>query len=74
MAISKAKQLSKKYGGNWEYDGMASWWCDDKLRHVSRTCSCSHDDYCDCPPNYWLYSKKAKPILITWGKNFNFLK
>lgn len=33
---SIAKWLAKNKGGKWTYDGHATWWCDDGVRHMSR--------------------------------------
>jgi hypothetical protein len=54
--MSIAKSLSKHLGGTWKYDGLASWWCDDDKRHVSR-CSAGVDDWDNelGPAQYWLY-------------------
>lgn len=52
-AISISKWLKKNKGGNWIYDGTASWWCDDNKRHVSRVAmDCMEEDG---PVGYYLY-------------------
>lgn len=51
---SKAKLLARNLGGHWTYDGMASWWCDDDLRHVSRCCGNIADED-NSWTEYWLY-------------------
>lgn len=37
--LSISKWLSEKYGGEWKYDGRATWWCNDDKRHASRVAS-----------------------------------
>ena len=34
--MSKVKQLAKKFGGTWRYDGPTRWLCDDGKRYVVR--------------------------------------
>ena len=51
---SKAKQLAKTFGGQWTYNGLATWYCDDGKRHVSR-CAASCDEADRFPCEYWLY-------------------
>ncbi len=60
---TKAEQLHCTLGGIWTYDNFASWYCDDKKRHVTRTCSDIYDE--DAPPDYWLYGD-GPPQLIRW--------
>ena len=55
--INKSKYLREHFGGNWKYDGMATWWCDDNKRWVSKTSSCSCDDVCNHPPRYIMYQE-----------------
>ena len=59
---SKASRLAKALGGEWTYDGRASWWCNDGKRHVSR-CSAGVDEYDNevGPAQYWLYEKGKTP-------------
>lgn len=52
--MTKSKYLANKYGGKWEYDHVAGWWCDDGKRAVSR-CSASFDAEGELPSEYWLY-------------------
>lgn len=47
--------LNKHKGGNWKYDGSATWWCDDKVRHMSRVCMDSSRDDGGGPVGYYLY-------------------
>jgi hypothetical protein len=63
--LNKTKYLEKHFGGKWKYDGMASWWCDDGKRHVSRTASCYCDDKCNHLPHYYLY-EDTEASIITW--------
>jgi hypothetical protein len=55
--VNKTAWLRENKGGEWKYDGTGTWWCDDGIRHVSRTSSCCFDVYCKCPPQYWLYGE-----------------
>ncbi len=54
---SKSVILAKIYGGKWEYDGVNTWWCDDKKRYVCRCAPPIIDDFDEKigPPQYWLY-------------------
>lgn len=65
---SKAKQLSEMLGGNWVYDGMSSWWCDDGDRHVSRVHTGGFDIVGEPMPGsgYFLYGNGA-PERICFG-------
>lgn len=64
--MTKAKILSKNYGGVWTYNGLTSWFCDDEKRHVARTCSsCDEDDR--WPPNYWLYGDGSPQLVNFWS-------
>lgn len=77
---SKSKNLSHHLGGNWVYDGRSSWWCDDKIRHVSRCCpGIDEFDNVTDPPEYWLYGNKipqrAELFLLSpknFKNNYNF--
>lgn len=56
MSTSIEKQLAKSLGGKWKYDGMASWWCDDQVRSVSRCGHLINPEYSDeTAREYWLY-------------------
>lgn len=57
---SKSEIFANAFGGNWKYNGICSWYCDDNVRHISR-CSAGVDEY-DNPvgqPQYWLYGDGA---------------
>jgi hypothetical protein len=60
-AKPKCQQLADKFGGVWTYDGMASWWCDDDIRHVSRVAT-GFDDECESwyPPEYIMYGDPSR--------------
>ena len=68
MSISKS--LSKSLGGTWKYDGVCTWYCNDDIRHVSRT-HCGGFDHTgeaiDGPSHYWLYgdgpTKRAEEFM-----------
>lgn len=65
---SKAAYLSNKYGGKWKYDGVATWYCDDKKRSVSRTANMlydGNDNYGDT--DYYLYGD-GETRRIVWGE------
>jgi hypothetical protein len=54
--MSIAKQLSKTLGGKWTYDGMATWWCNDMIRSVSRCGQLIDPEWSDeTRREYWLY-------------------
>lgn len=59
---SKRSNLARNLGGKWKYDGIATWWCDDNIRHVSR-CSAGVDEYDNevGPVQYWLYDRRKSP-------------
>lgn len=59
---SKSKNLAKHLGGKWMYDGVATWYCDDMLRNVSR-CSPGVDQFDNPLPGkqYWLYKSSGTP-------------
>lgn len=63
--MSKAKYLKKTFGGNWKYDGMSTWWCDDGVRYVVRTASNFYDDSDNSrrPPTYYLYGEGTPKIV-----------
>jgi hypothetical protein len=74
MFKSKAKQLSDKFGGKWKYDGIATWWCDDEKRHVSRVCNNFYDDFETTPllKEYILYGDGTPRHVFFSGKLLNF--
>jgi hypothetical protein len=51
--LNISQWLRKNKGGDWKYDGQASWWCDDGIRHVSRVAMDCMDE--DSPVGYHLY-------------------
>lgn len=63
--MTKSQQLASQYGGQWTYDGVAHWHCDDKRRHVSR-CSQMFDDEGTYGSEYWLYEKDKSPVRVNF--------
>lgn len=70
---SKAKQLGETFGGHWTYDGMASWWCDDEKRHVSRVHTGGLDMSGEPMPGfgYYLYGDGAPKMITFLGSKVN---
>jgi len=62
---NKSKYLARVYGGVWTYDHLASWWCDDGERCVSRVCASMYEED-RMPPNYWLYGD-GTPQQVHWN-------
>ena len=69
LVMSKPKQLNitkwlrDNEGGKWRYDNMATWWCDDEKRHMSRTAAFGDEEGL-APAQYWLYEKGKTPRMI----------
>jgi len=59
---SVAKNLGATLGGIWKYDGICTWYCDDKKRRISR-CSAGVDEFDNevGPAQYWLYEDGKTP-------------
>jgi hypothetical protein len=65
-STSIASLFNLTFGGTWKYDCEATWWCDDKKRHISR-CSPGVDEFDNPvgPPVYYLYEDGQSPQLLS---------
>ena len=63
--VSKSKKWNKEFGGEWKWNGLSGWDCDDG-RRIVRTSGC--DIICDgcgsCRTQLWLYEEGKEPIRI----------
>lgn len=55
--VNITQWLRKNKGGDWKYDGIASWWGDDGLRRVSRVAMDFMAE--NSPVGYYLYGGDA---------------
>lgn len=64
--VNKSQYLKRHFGGNWKYDNMTGWWCDDNIRHVLRVSTCFCEDPCKCPVRYYIYDEKDSHEIVEW--------